>query len=238
MGGNLSTESKRREVLQLLRDYRTWHSGFGAAIAWEDSHIAQAAYGPGGMILVGAEYRDYSTAEVERLAKSYEYLEYAITIEKATPEGFAAWVLLHGPYFGDPADPDMVRVWREIGDYRIEWHDRFWYRLAHHLRHRKLYPIEPRYLTESENTALENRDAEIYAAYQHHRVAHRMRHRAAVEEVAKEFRVPTGSVETVIEFRRNVKADECMEAGCDRAPFSQNLCMKHYQKRRRSKQAC
>lgn len=115
----------------------------------------------------------------------------------------------------------------------LKRHDKAIEQLAEYLRDVDLYYIPVSQLSESEARADEHREAQMYASYQRYRVA-RNRHEQAVECTAHEFGTSTDKVETVIEFRRNVKADECSEAGCDRAPFSQNLCTKHYFQKRRS----
>lgn len=115
----------------------------------------------------------------------------------------------------------------------LERHDEAIERLAEMLQDVDLYYIPVSQLSETEAKADEHREAQMYASYQRYRTA-RNRHEHAVEMAAAEFGTSTDVVETVIEFRRNVKADECSEAGCDRAPFSQSLCTKHYFQKRRS----
>lgn len=115
----------------------------------------------------------------------------------------------------------------------LERHDEAIEKLSDYLRDVDLYYVPVSRLSEAEAKADEHREAQMYASYQRYRTA-RNRHEHAVEMTAAEFGTSTDVVETVIEFRRNVKADECLEAGCDRAPFSQNLCTKHYFQKRRS----
>jgi hypothetical protein len=115
----------------------------------------------------------------------------------------------------------------------LERHDQAIERLAQMLANVDLYYIPASQMSEQEASAGEHTERQMYAAYQRYRNAGN-RSEQAVEHTAREFGVPTDRVETVIEFRRNTSEDECMEPGCDRAPFSQMMCMKHYQRRRRA----
>lgn len=231
----MASESKKREVLQLLRDYRTFHSAFGSARSWDDQHVAQAAYGPAGIILAGAEYRDYTRDEVERLAKSYDHLEDALTYLKGDgPLGVTAYTVLLRPYLGAEPDPSVVERWRTTKPLTAEWHDLAVGQLAHYLRHKKLYPIEPKRLSESEEKSIENKNAEIYANFQRLRNSG-LSERAAAEQAGEEAKpaVSREYVERLIEFRDTLKPKVCIESGCDRKPERGNLCMKHYMQERR-----
>lgn len=159
----MASESKRREVLQLLKEWRSFHSPFGGAFALEDATMKDASYGPAGFIEEGMEYPKKQRG---RLKQSYQDLSHAIEIEKATTEGMAAWLLLHECYFGDPGDPAIVSEWRKASDYRIDYHDRFISRLADHLRHKDLYVIWPARMSVREETQLERRNDELFKEYE------------------------------------------------------------------------
>lgn len=163
LGGSLSTESKRREVLQLLKEWRSFHSPYGGAFALEDATLKDASYGPAACIETGAAYPKGQRAG---LRKSYRLLDAAIELEKRTAEGMAAWLLLLGPYFGDPGDPDIVRRWREVGDERIGWHDWFVDRLAGRLAHKDLYVVWPARMSTRQEKQIEKRHNEFYEEYQ------------------------------------------------------------------------
>ena len=101
--------AKEREVVQLLKDYRTWHSPFGGA-APSDSTLnleEQGSYGPAGLIQAG---QVFDKTDRKLLRESFEHLEHAITLLRE--EYSQAWVLLLGPYLGDPGDPAIVDGWR------------------------------------------------------------------------------------------------------------------------------
>jgi hypothetical protein len=49
----MASESKKREVLQLLRDYRAWHTPHGGAMPLDETGVADASYGPAGLIEAG-----------------------------------------------------------------------------------------------------------------------------------------------------------------------------------------
>lgn len=234
MGSVLVAEKTQheRDVEQLLKDYRSWHTGFGAARALEDTGVVDAAYGPAGYIWAGAEF-----AEGDRrlLAESFDYLEHALTLLKI--ERNHLWLLLLGPYIGDPGDPSIVDQWRRQGrDNLVEYHDQAIRELAHYLRHKELHPVYPKLMSESEEARIEHQNAEVYAVFQRLRVAG-----ASVEEAKRQTadvlpNVTIGAVERIVEHRSEAKPDRCAWGACERAPFSQNLCMKHYQQARRERQ--
>jgi hypothetical protein len=71
-GGAISSdETKHREVLQLLKDYRTFHTAFGGAMPLDETHVVDAAYGPAGMVASGAAFEE---RDVPGLRRSYEKL--------------------------------------------------------------------------------------------------------------------------------------------------------------------
>ncbi len=99
---------------------------------------------------------------------------------------------------------------------------------------KKLYPIEPKQLSESEDKSIENRNAEMYADFQRLRVSG-MGEREAVRETAKLAGVLPEYIERIIEFRDTLKRPSCTEGGCDTPPARGQLCMKHYMQERRRK---
>src|SRR4028118_2158126 len=68
-----------RDVEQLLKDYRAWHSAYGGARALEDTGVKDASYGPAGYIWTGAAF---DRGDRRLLAESYEALEHALTMLK------------------------------------------------------------------------------------------------------------------------------------------------------------
>lgn len=104
----LSLEAKKREVLQLLRDYRAFYSAGGGAMAPEDTHMTSAAYGPAGMVFTG---RDFEPPDRRLLSKSYEKLNAALRLLRR--DHMELWVSLVEPYLADPADPSLVDHWRQ-----------------------------------------------------------------------------------------------------------------------------
>lgn len=101
-------EAKKREVLQLLKDYRAYHSAFGGAAPLDDTYVKNNSYGPNGVILAGAEFE---SADRNALAESYRKLNLALRVLRW--EDFEAWMSLIEPYLGDPADPSLVDHWRQ-----------------------------------------------------------------------------------------------------------------------------
>ena len=144
------------------------------------------------------------------------------------PLGFTAWTVLHRAYLGDDADPSRVGRWRETKPNTAEWHDHAVGQLAFYLRFRRLYPIEPKRLSESEDKSIENKNAELFADFKRLK-AGGMRERNAVQEAAFTAGVSPEYVERLVEFRDTLRAETCVEGGCDRGVYSQNLCSRHYQ---------
>ena len=158
-----ATESKRLEVLQLLRDYRAYHTPFGGAMMLEDTHISEASYGPAGYIEAGQEFTEMQKEDLE---ESYKLLDHAITLLKAEGQlGFTCWLMLLSPYLGSEADPAIVQVWSRRGDHRREYHDKAVERLAHFLRHETLYPVWASRMTSNEAAQVDRRNTELYAVY-------------------------------------------------------------------------
>ena len=83
---------------------------------------------------------------------------------------------------------------------------------------------------------IEAQYAEMVAVYLRIKVSG-VKHDAAVKQTAEYFRLESvDPVERAIEFRSESKPDECSWGGCERAPFSQGMCMKHYQQQRRARE--
>jgi hypothetical protein len=172
--------------------------------------------------------------------------------------GSAAYAVLIDPYLSDPADASMVddlrakvaeidrenerrlmakqplrvamvspRRFLERHDAAISW-------LAWYLEHVDLYVVFPRRMSETEAAKIEHQNAEIYAVFQRLRVSG-LNTGDAITQTAEDFGVSQGAVERIVEFRLEVRPDQCSWGGCERAPFSQNLCQKHYQQRRRER---
>lgn len=176
----MASESKKREVLQLLREYRAYWSPFGGARPLDETHVSEAAYGPAGYVETGMYY---TKSQREALRQSYERLEYAITIEKAHPEGFLTWVLLQSSYFGDPADPSIVAEWRKTPGHRIRRHDSFVERLSHHLRNVDLSVVWPKRMSSREEKQVERMNDEFYSLYRRLR-EEGTKKRAAIQQAA------------------------------------------------------
>ncbi len=103
-------EAKRREVVQLLRDYRSWWTPYGGAAPTDGTMNLeeQGSYGPAGLIQAGQAFEKKG----RRLyAESYGALERAL--ERLKAEHFESWLVLLAPYLGDPGDPALVTRWRE-----------------------------------------------------------------------------------------------------------------------------
>lgn len=167
-------------------------------------------------------------------------------LEDADEAAYIAWIDRR-PYTNSPSR----RKWRESKPtprtvkwlqthYRpqnAEWHDLGVGQLGYYLRETKLYPIEPKRLSESEDKSIENKNAEMYANFQRLRSSG-LRERDAAAEAAKDANVTTEYVERIIEFRDTLKPQTCIEASCDKPVYQQNRCSRHYQqdlKRRKGK---
>jgi hypothetical protein len=230
VGGKRSEESeaKQREVLQLLRDYRAWHSAYGGAISLDEAaNMTDTTYGPAGMVTTGAEFEPHDR---KLLAESYEHLRHALTLlQNDGPLGMAAWSVLLTPYLGDPADPSIVAEWRKKRPNLAEWHDRAVSQLAWYLRKVDLHYVPPKIMSEQEEAAVEKQNASMYAVFQRLRVSG-LKEDAALEQTAENFGVPSDYVRRVLEFRGDTKLATCAEGGCDRSVYQQNLCQRHYQR--------
>lgn len=198
----------------------------------DETHLRSAGYGPAGFILSGSAFTPFQAAN---LARSYKYLNHALTLlQNGDTADRMRYLVLLAPYLGDPADASLVDLWRKKpGDQRWVWHDEAVEKLCHYLRKIELFAVSPREMTEDEKRESSQRDARVYAHYTKMRRAGR-RHDKAIEMAAEEFATSTDRVELLVELRRDVKLDECLDANCTRAPYSQNYCVKHYHQNRRA----
>lgn len=160
------SEAKRREVLQLLKDYRTFHTAFEDAIPLDEAHVVDVAYGPAGMVFAGQEH---TKARREALAESYGKLELALRALKG--RDFRAWMALVTPYLGDPVDLSVVADWKRkaprLESVRLfaERHDRATEALAGYLKDHDLFVLFPKRMTSQEERQIERRQDEFYALY-------------------------------------------------------------------------
>ena len=238
----LALEQKVREVVQLLKEYRAWHTAFGGSVSLDEgANMKEAAYGPAGLIEEGMYYRDYPRPHFNALKDSYDALEKAINKIKRRPHAMFAFLLLRNVYFGDPADWRIAERWKEVGDYRLLHHEYFIVLLAEELIDTELHPIWPKPYSEKEEKSIERQNAEIYATYQRIR-ASGATHNASVAQTAAIYSLEQQSdlsadaVERIIEFRDTLKVTTCTAEGCNREPERGTLCMRHYmQARRRAK---
>lgn len=159
---SISGSAKQREVLQLIRHYRDWHTAYGGAALLNLESMGQ--FGPAGMIVAGMAFDDKGLG---LLRDSFEALEHALTLLKNGDSiGRAAYFVLLAPYLGDPGDPSLVDKWRkDPKDRRTEWHDLAIAELARYLRNTDLYvPWTSRMQTRKPASVKQMND-EFYALY-------------------------------------------------------------------------
>lgn len=196
-------ESKRLEVLQLLKDYRAYHTPYGGAMVLEDTHVCEASYGPAGFIEAGMEY---TKEQREDLAESYSYLEHAICIMKAENQlGFVCWLMLLAPYLGSDADPSIVREWERRGDHRKEYHDKAVTRLAELLDGVALYPVWPKRMSGMEEKQVERRNKELVGVYNTLRAEGKIKS-VAVEDAATICGYSTGRAWEIVRLHEPSEA--------------------------------
>lgn len=243
--------TKKREVLQLLKDWRAFFSPFGGAAAADSTLNLEAAgaFGPAGLIFSGTEFEGEDRKAIRRsfralvapLVRLQEEEKVGKHSEGDPITGAKAYITFIEPYFADPADPSIVadrrkkaakgnmvaRRFTEAHDAGVEW-------LALDLWDVELHSVFPRLMSEKEEAEIEHQNSEMYAVFQRLRVSG-LTIDAALSQTAENFGLRDISyIERVIEFRSATKPDTCTWGGCDRAPFSQDLCMKHYQQKRRA----
>lgn len=162
-----SSEAKRREVLQLLKDYRTWHSAFGGSMPLDETGVVDASYGPAGIVMAGTQFED---RDRKLLAQSMADLENALTILKADGHiGMTCYLLLLSPYLGDPADPSIVSGWRKSQPGAARWHDLAIEKLAHYLRRVELHVVWPKRMTGQQEEQIDRRNDDFYRLYRQFR---------------------------------------------------------------------
>lgn len=256
-------ESKERDVLQLLRDYRPFVASFGGAMPLDETGVVDASYGPAGMVLMGA---GFEKRDVPGLVRSYRALVTALALLRR--EHFQEWGALIEPYLSDVADSGVIADWRgkiaaldkENEEIRaenekrlkkgrptkdlkvrhvfmrmqLERHDRAIARLAGYLANVDLHVVNPRLMSAREEAAGEAANAQIYAYYQQVRVSGRT-HEGAIAATAWKFGISDADVERIVEFRDDVKLATCAEPGCGGEVYQQNLCQKHYQREWRAR---
>ena len=181
--------------MQLLRDYRAFHTAFGGARPFDETNVVDAAYGPAGYIGAG---QAFDKADRRLLAESFAHLEHALTLLQK--EHMAAYLVLLSPYLSDPADPSLVEAWRErerkwerererlrqtkaktdaeraerqrrLAEHEkkkprlAEWHDLAVDKLAGYLERVDLYVAWPARMSSQQETQIERRNDELYALY-------------------------------------------------------------------------
>lgn len=245
--GESLSETKRREVLQLLRDYRSWKTAYGGAGLINMEAMGQ--HGPAGLIYEGMTF---DREDRYLMRQSIALLDHALTLLRK--DHFALWRSLVEPYLGDPADNSIVDQWREQAKrtWEFEKEDNFrgerytmkrsifaWYMVKRHdaaiamladiLREADLYAIFAKRMSKDQERKVEDQNAEILAVFERNRASGMVRV-AAVRQTAEDFRISTDTVDRIIEFRDHFRRDECTVDDCERSPFAQNLCQRHYQK--------
>lgn len=133
---------------------------------------------------------------------------------------------------GRPAKPEKVAL--VYARLQLERHDEAVQKLADYLRDVDLWVVNPKLMSESEEAAAENQNAEIYAVFQRLRVKG-LREWDAVVQTAEYFSrqgapLSADAVQRIVEFRSENKLASCAEPECGRTVFSQNLCSLHYQR--------
>ena len=188
MGGTkISAEAKQREVLQLLKDYRPWHSAFGGAMPLDETHVVDAAYGPAGMVEAG---QAFSKEDRPKLVKSYKKLGHALTMLKQ--EDFRAWMSLVTPYLGDPGDPSVVAEHRQKANEGlfsarlfVDRHERALRLLAMFLENERLHVVWPKRMTTREETQVERMNDELFGLYKNFRYGDDISRNKAIEKAAE-----------------------------------------------------
>lgn len=157
------SEAKQREVLQLLRYYRDWHTAYGGASELNLESLGQ--YGPAGMILAG---QPFDKENFSYLEESFGALEEALTrLRNGGPLKNAAYLVLLAPYLGDPADSSLVDKWRQNPkDCRTEWHDLAIKELAWYLRNTDLFVPKTSRMQTRKPSSVKQMNDEFYSLYE------------------------------------------------------------------------
>jgi hypothetical protein len=105
-----SSEARRREVRQLLKDYRVFWTPFGGARPLDETGVIDAAYGPAGYLYAGMQFTE---DQAEMLRESYEVLDEGLReLKSRGDKGMWLWLALHEAYLSDPGDPSKVEHWK------------------------------------------------------------------------------------------------------------------------------
>jgi hypothetical protein len=249
----------RSDVLQLLKDYRTFATAFGGARPLDETYVSQASYGPAGLILAGAEFK---AGDIASLEESYFYLNIALHLLRR--EHFQEWGALIEPYLSDIADSSVVEDWRkkvgaldeENAKIRRENKERAKKGKRSSPKPEKVGFVFARLQLERHDKALDrlheylkNKDLHVVnpklmstqeqaagdaANAQIYAYYQQVRvagrtHRGAISATAWKFDITEDRVERIIEFRSEMKLATCAQPECERAVYSQNLCSRHYQ---------
>lgn len=161
------SEAKRRQVLQLLRDYRPWHTPHGGAMPMDETGVIDAAYGPAGLIQAGQEFEEKHR---KLLKRTYQDLDHALNILKVADHDL--WIALRRPYLSDAADASIVAEWRrkaERGNEEargaVELHDLAVRVLLILLYNVELFVVWPKRMTSQEEKEIERRNDEFFRVY-------------------------------------------------------------------------
>ena len=181
----MGLEAKKREVTQLLKDYRAWHTAYGGAAELNLESMGQ--YGPAGMIEEGMAFE---SRRQRMLAETYGLLEYALILLKK--DDLSAWISLIEPYLGDPADPSVVDDWRKKTEQGyisaalfIERHDRAIVKLAEYLKGHDLYVAWPKRMSTRQEEQVDRMNDEFFALYQRYHYEDKMSRNKAIETAAE-----------------------------------------------------
>ena len=156
--------TRERQVLQLLRDYRSWHTAYGGSLPPEDSHIRSASYGSAAYIPTGAYFEQ---KDIPRLEVSFSKLRLALKMLYSSGYvGKRAYLVLLHPYLSDPADPGVVTRWRQVRPGLAKWHDFAIRKLATYLAGHDLYVVFPSRMTSNEEKRIEQRNDELFGLYE------------------------------------------------------------------------
>jgi hypothetical protein len=162
-GSLVSTTAKERQVLQLLKDYRSWHTAFGGSLTPEDSHMRSAAYGPAALIEQGAYWPKRWRAAART---TYEKLEHALTLlQHDGTLGMSCWLVLHSYYLGADADPSEVERLGKLRPNLIKWRDLAVKKTAEKLAGHDLFVIMPSRMTSNMAKQIEQRNDEAHQLY-------------------------------------------------------------------------
>lgn len=101
-----SLAETKKAVLQLLADFRAWHTAYGGTGGIINLQEL-GEHGPAGLITEGMAF---DKGDRKLLQESYEYLRRELYYEQRNHSG--DWIALIEPYLADPADHTIVERWR------------------------------------------------------------------------------------------------------------------------------